>query len=106
MKKSEAIKLLEAGYIGFIAEYRAGFAREIPYVSKQTGKSMVMKKIEHTVEVNGQSVLLSERVKDDVDLSKWTQPVPKGQACLVKLSSFTNDMGSLKAGGTAVALLA
>lgn len=106
MKKSEALKLLEAGFLGCIAEYRAGFAREIPYVSKVTGKSMVMKKIEHTIEVNGQSVLLSERVKDDYDLSKWSQPVPKGQLCLVKLTGFTNDMGSIKAGGTAEVLTA
>ncbi len=104
MKKSEALKQLEAGFIGFIAEYRGGKAREIPYVSKTTGKSMVMKKIEHTVEVNGESVLVSERVKDDVNLAGWVQPVAKGKLCLVKLTSFTNDLGSLKAGGTAEVL--
>lgn len=104
MKKSEAMKLLEAGYIGFIAEYRSGKALEIPYVSKTTGRSMTMKKIEHNVEVNGSSILISERVKDDVNLAGWKQPVPKGQLCLVKLTSFTNDLGSLKAGGTAEVL--
>jgi len=100
MKTAEAIKLLTLGYLGFIAEYRSGKTAEIPYVSKKTGKSMTMKKAQHTLEVNGESVVMGEILKDDVDLSKWQAPAAKGQKCLVALKSMSNDLGSLKASGT------
>jgi len=100
MKTSEALKLLAAGYLGSIAEYRSGKTAEIPYVSKKTGKSMVMKKAQHTLEINGESVVMGEILRDDVDLTKWVPPAAKGQKCLIAFKSLSNDMGSLKASGT------
>lgn len=99
MKRADALKLLEAGFLGFIAEYRSGKATEIPYVSKQTGKSAVMKKVTHTLEVNGESVLMSESLKDDFDLTKYVPPAKKGDTVLVHMRELENDLGSIRARG-------
>jgi len=99
MKKTEASTLLSGGYLGFIAEYRSSKPAEVPYVSKATGRSAIMKKVTHTLEVNGESVVMTEMLKDDANLAEYKAPAEKGASVLVHLQSLENDKGSIRARG-------
>lgn len=99
MKLSDAIKLLEGGTLAFLAEYRGGQAVCIPYVSKKTGKSEVMLKAKHAVEVGSQPILVDESLKDGTNLDVWKAPATKGQRVLVEITWLDSAMGSFKARG-------
>jgi hypothetical protein len=99
IKLADVEKRLKAGHIGFIAEYRGMSCGEIPYVSKKTGRQMIMKKASHAVEVNGQPVVIGEILKDDVDISKHPQPQVKGKMVLVDLKAMQSENGTISARG-------
>lgn len=99
MKRDEALKLLAGGYLGCLAEYRSCKTDEIPYVSKKTGRSQVMKKAAHNLEVGGQSVQMAEILKDDTDLTKFTPPAKKGQTVFVHLRELKDEFGMVSARG-------
>lgn len=102
IKRADALKKLEAGHVGFLAEYRGMSAAEIPYVSKKTGKQAVMKKATHAVEVNSQPVQISEILPDDIAIELALPIAAKGSLVLVTLRAFDSLNGALTGRGTLV----
>lgn len=104
MKKEAAHKLLEEGYLGFIAEYRGSKAETINYMDKKSGKAASMNTLRHNLELGETAIAFNERVDDAFKVTEYKQPYKKGQKVLVFLTSLQNDKGVTRASGRIEAL--
>jgi hypothetical protein len=103
----QVIKLMEAGKVAFVGEWR-GFAPEtINYVNKQ-GKAASFARLVHTVEVgDGQrveAIKVSSPVQDGVKPESVQVPFKRGQKVLVEVDGYEVDRGnkSIRAGSVAL----
>lgn len=105
----QVIKLIEAGKVAFVGEWR-GFAPEtINYVNKQ-GKAASFGRLVHTVEIGeGQrveAIKVSSAVQEGVKPDSVQVPFKRGQKVLVEVDGFEIDRGNKSIRAGSVALLA
>lgn len=93
MKKAEAFKLIEAGELIVIGEYRSSDAQSITYRDKTTGRMAEMDTLGHTVEFGNHSIKLRERTEDNFKPDQYKAPYKKGQKVVVQLESLLREKG-------------
>lgn len=93
MKKADAFKLIEAGELVVIGEYRSSDAQTINYRDKTTGRMTDMDMLSHTVEFGSNSVKLRERTDDNFKPDQYKAPYKKGQRVVVQLESLLREKG-------------
>lgn len=106
MKKVDAEKLVGAGALAVIAEYRSSKPEHIRWRDKQTGKAMEADMLRHTVEVGDASIAVSDRLEEgETGEGKIAKlGVKKGQKVLLRFSEITTERGLISARGTLEAI--
>ncbi len=93
MKKAEAYKLIEAGELVVLGEYRSSDAQAITYRDKTTGRMAEMNTLAHTVEFGAHSIKLRERTEDSFKPAEYKSAYKKGQRVVVHLESLLREKG-------------
>jgi len=100
IKPEELAKKFQAGFIGFVGEFRFSSAETMKWRDKTTGKAMTAPILRHTVETATATVSITERVEDDFDVKAFVPEFKKGDRVMVELTELENERGSLKGRGT------
>ena|ERR1700677_2563121 len=104
----QVMKLLEAGKVAFIGEWRGFTPETINYVNKQ-GKASSFGRVVHTVEVGeGQrveAIKVSSPVQDGVNPETVQVPFKRGQRVLIQVDGLEVDRGNKSVRSGAVTVL-
>lgn len=95
----EAVELFQRGKVVAVGEYRSSKPETIHYRDRESGKAAEFSQLRHTVEFNGESVQVSERVGDDFKPAEYRAPFKKGDMVLVELQSMEIVRGSISVRG-------
>lgn len=104
MTLKQAVEAFEAGKPVLLVEYRSSMCGMMEWRDKTTGKALKAPKLTHNVELGVLSVLVSERVSEDLIPEQYNPPFKKGQRCVLHVTGFTQEKGSYKASGKLEAL--
>lgn len=96
----QAITEFKSGKILALGEYRSSRAEKIQWRDKETQRILTGVTLTHSVELDGNTILLSERVPDDFDPKNYTSPFPKGASVVVHIQGLYTEKGVNKARGT------
>lgn len=105
-----AIACMNAGYIGFVGEWRGAKAEQIKWGEKGERRAGQMSFEVHTVEfgtgVNFASVAVRVRLSDDVNVESCKfEGYQRGMAVFVRLRSFYTEKGQLHAEAESIVVL-
>jgi len=86
-------QLLAGGKILAVGEYRTMKTRELKFTDEGSSQQKIRKIVEHGIEVGDQQITVVEWLADDANLEAVKPPVPKGEAVVVEVGSFSKKYG-------------
>ena len=95
----QARRDFEAGVLSCVGEYRMSKAEMINWRDKDSGRAMSAPVLRHTLELNGASIQVQERVPDGTKLEDIHVPLKKGDIVVLRVSEWTVTRGLVSCRG-------